>query len=246
MEKTSEQVSFGYQQVSPEEKTRKVGDVFRNVASRYDLMNDLMSGGLHRLWKNHFVRRVRARAGEAILDMAGGTGDIAFRMAAGGARVTVADINPAMLDVGRKRARERGIAGLEWAEQNAEALSFADGGFDGYTIAFGIRNVTHIDKALAEAHRVLKRGGRFFCLEFSTTEWPGFGKLYDAYSHHVVPRIGELVARDAESYRYLIESIRRFPDMQRFKAMVADAGFARTSVEPVLGGLVAIHSGWKI
>ena len=238
MEKTSEQVSFGYQQVSPEEKTRKVGDVFRNVASRYDLMNDLMSGGLHRLWKNHFVRRVRARTGEAILDMAGGTGDIAFRMAARGAHVTVADINPAMLDVGKKRAQERGIAGLEWAEQNAEALSFADCDFDAYTIAFGIRNVTHIDKALAEAHRVLKRGGRFYCLEFSTTEWPGFGKVYDAYSHHVVPRIGELVARDAESYRYLVESIRRFPDMQRFKAMVADAGFTQTSVEPGVGGLL--------
>ncbi len=242
----SEQVSFGYADVDPAEKTRRVGDVFQSVASRYDLMNDLMSGGLHRLWKDHFVRKVKPRAGEAILDMAGGTGDIAFRMAKSGAQVTVADINPAMLEVGMKRAGQRGIDGLIWAEENAETLSFADRGFDAYTIAFGIRNVTYIDKALAEAHRVLKRGGRFYCLEFSSTEWPGFGAIYDRYSHHVVPRIGKAVAGDAESYRYLIESIRRFPDMPAFKAMIEQAGFARVSVEPILGGLVAIHSGWKI
>ncbi len=241
-----EQVSFGYEQVSPEEKTRRVGAVFRNVASRYDLMNDLMSGGLHRLWKDHFVRRVKPRDREAILDMAGGTGDIAFRMAARGARVTVADINPAMLEVGMKRADERRIDGLVWAEENAETLSFADRQFDAYTIAFGIRNVTDIPAALRQAHRVLKRGGRFYCLEFSTTEWPGFGRAYDAYSHHIVPKIGELVAKDADSYRYLIESIRRFPDMPTFKAMIADAGFHRVNAEPILGGLVAIHSGWKI
>ncbi len=242
----SEQVSFGYADVDAAEKTAMVGDVFRRVARRYDLMNDLMSGGLHRLWKDHFVRRVRPRAGEAILDMAGGTGDIAFRMARSGACVTVADINPAMLEVGQKRAASRGIDGLDWAEQNAEALSFADRRFDAYTIAFGIRNVTHIDRALSEAHRVLKRGGRFFCLEFSTTEWPGFGEAYDAYSHHVVPRIGKVVAKDEDSYRYLIESIRRFPDMPAFKAMIEAAGFTQTRVEPILGGLVAIHSGWKI
>ena len=241
-----EQVSFGYEQVAPEEKTRRVGEVFRNVASRYDLMNDLMSGGLHRLWKDQFVRRVKPREGEAILDMAGGTGDIAFRMSAKGADVTVADINPAMLEVGRKRAAERGIDGLVWAEENAEKLSFGDRQFDAYTIAFGIRNVSDIPAALKEAHRVLKRGGRFFCLEFSTTEWPGFGQVYDAYSHHIVPKIGELVAKDADSYRYLIESIRRFPDMPTFKAMIADAGFYRARAEPILGGLVAIHSGWKI
>jgi len=242
----SEQVSFGYADVDPADKTAMVGDVFRRVARRYDLMNDLMSGGLHRLWKDHFVRRVRPRAGEAILDMAGGTGDIAFRMARSGAHVTVADINPAMLEVGQKRAAGRHIDGLAWAEENAEALSFPDRRFDAYTIAFGIRNVTHIDRALAEAHRVLKRGGRFFCLEFSTTEWPGFGDIYDAYSHHVVPRIGKAVAGDEDSYRYLIESIRRFPDMPAFKAMIEAAGFAQTRVEPILGGLVAIHSGWKI
>ena len=242
----SEQVSFGYADVDPARKTAMVGDVFRRVARRYDLMNDLMSGGLHRLWKDHFVRRVRPRAGEAILDMAGGTGDIAFRMARAGARATVADINPAMLEVGQKRAASRGIDGLAWAEENAESLSFPDRSFDAYTIAFGIRNVTHIDRALAEAHRVLKRGGRFFCLEFSTTEWPGFGEIYDAYSHHVVPRIGKAVAKDEDSYRYLIESIRRFPDMPAFKAMVEAAGFTQARVEPILGGLVAIHSGWKI
>ena len=241
-----EKVSFGYSDVAPDEKTRRVGEVFRSVAARYDLMNDAMSGGMHRLWKDRFVRRVKPRAGEAILDMAGGTGDIAFRLARAGADVTVADINPAMLEIGMERAKKRGIEGLIWAEQNAETLTFADRSFDAYTIAFGIRNVTRIPMALAEAHRVLKRGGRFFCLEFSTTLWPGFGEIYDAYSHRLVPKIGKLLASDEESYRYLIESIRRFPDMECFKAMIGEAGFTRTSVEPLLGGLVAIHSGWKI
>ncbi|MDB5689433.1 MAG: ubiquinone/menaquinone biosynthesis methyltransferase [Sphingomonas bacterium] len=242
----AETVSFGYTNVTPEEKTARVGAVFRNVAARYDLMNDAMSGGMHRLWKDRFVRRVKPRAGESILDMAGGTGDIAFRMAARGAGVTVSDINGAMLEVGMERAAKRGIDGLVWSEQNAEALTFGDAGFDAYTIAFGIRNVTHIDRALAEAHRVLKRGGRFFCLEFSTTQWPGFAEIYDAYSHRVVPKLGKLLASDEESYRYLVESIRRFPTMPRFQAMIAEAGFVRTQVEPLLGGLVAIHSGWKI
>ncbi len=239
-------VSFGYQDVEPEEKTARVGDVFRSVASRYDLMNDAMSAGLHRLWKDRFVRRVKPRTGERILDMAGGTGDIAFRLARAGAHVTVADINPAMLEVGMERAAKRHIDGLIWAEENAEKLSFADASFDAYTIAFGIRNVTDIPAALAEAHRVLKRGGRFFCLEFSTTEWPGFGTIYDKYSHHIVPRIGKRLAGDAESYRYLVESIRRFPDMPSFDALIGQAGFIQRKVEPLLGGLVAIHSGWKI
>ena len=241
-----EKVSFGYSDVAPDEKTRRVGEVFRNVAARYDLMNDAMSGGMHRLWKDRFVRRVKPRAGEAILDMAGGTGDIAFRLARAGADVTVADINPAMLEVGMERAKKRGIEGLIWAEQNAETLSFADRAFDAYTIAFGIRNVTHIPLALAEAHRVLKRGGRFFCLEFSTTLWPGFKEAYDVYSHHMVPKLGKLLAGDEESYRYLIESIRRFPPMEAFRTEIAAAGFVQTRVEPMLGGLVAIHSGWKI
>ena len=193
-----------------------------------------------------FVARVKPRAGEHILDMAGGTGDIAFRMKAKGADVTVSDINPSMLEVGQQRARKKGLTDLAWSVQNAETLRFGDGIFDAYTIAFGIRNVTHIDKALAEAHRVLKRGGRFFCLEFSTTLWPGFADVYDFYSHKIVPKLGKAIAHDEESYRYLIESIRRFPDMERFKTMIADAGFIQAKAEPILGGLVAIHSGWKI
>ena len=241
----SEQVSYGYQSVDPAEKTRRVGSVFSRVARRYDLMNDLMSGGLHRLWKDSFVDRVKPRPGEAILDMAGGTGDIAFRLARRGAVVTVADINPDMLGVGRGRAQEREIDDLVWQVENAETLTFADAAFDAYTIAFGIRNVTDIPAALREAHRVLRYGGRFFCLEFSTTEWPGFGELYDAYSHKVVPKIGGAVAGDEEAYRYLVESIRRFPDMPAFRAMIEAAGFTQTRVEPILGGLVAIHSGWK-
>ena len=242
----SETVSFGYEEVSPDEKEGRVGAVFSSVARKYDVMNDAMSAGMHRLWKDKFVRRVKPREGEQILDMAGGTGDIAFRMAAQGASITVSDINQDMLDVGIERAMEQGIDGLVWSRQNAEVLSFGDRFFDAYTIAFGIRNVTHIDKALAEAHRVLKFGGRFFCLEFSTTEWPGFKEVYDAYSHHLVPKIGQAIAGDAESYRYLIESIRRFPPMPKFEGMIRDAGFVNTKVEPILGGLVAIHSGWKI
>ena len=241
-----DKVSFGFEDVPPEEKTRRVGKVFANVASRYDLMNDLMSGGMHRLWKAQFVRRVRPRKGETILDMAGGTGDIAFLLAAHGAQVTVGDISPEMLEVGQKRAERQAVEGLVWAVENAEALSFPDQTFDAFTIAFGIRNVTHVQKALEEAHRVLRIGGRFYCLEFSTTTWPGFAGLYDRYSIHVVPKIGKAVARDEESYRYLVESIRRFPNMQAFSEMIRKAGFAQVKAEPILGGLVAIHSGWKV
>lgn len=242
----SETVSFGYEDIDAQDKVARVGAVFSNVARKYDVMNDAMSGGMHRLWKDRFVRRVKPRTGEAILDMAGGTGDIAFRLAAAGAEVTVADINQDMLDVGVERAMERRISGLVWSCQNAETLAYPAATFDAYTIAFGIRNVTHVDAALAEAHRVLRYGGRFFCLEFSTTEWPGFREAYDAYSHKLVPRIGKAIAGDEESYRYLIESIRRFPPMPEFEGMIRKAGFARTKVEPILGGLVAIHSGWKI
>ncbi|NBR32226.1 MAG: class I SAM-dependent methyltransferase [Sphingomonadaceae bacterium] len=239
-------VSFGYEDIAAEEKQARVGQVFSSVARRYDIMNDAMSGGLHRLWKDRFVARVKPRPGEMILDMAGGTGDIAFRLQKHGALVTVSDINPDMLAVGMERAEEREIGGLSWSEQNAEELSFDSNSFDAYTIAFGIRNVTHIDKALKEAHRVLKRGGRFFCLEFSTTTWPGFSDVYDFYSHKIVPKVGQMIAGDADSYRYLIESIRRFPDMPHFEAMIGDAGFVQIRHEPILGGLVAIHSGWKI
>ncbi|NBC36552.1 ubiquinone/menaquinone biosynthesis methyltransferase [Novosphingobium sp. FSY-8] len=239
-------VSFGYEDIAEEEKEARVGAVFSGVAKKYDIMNDAMSAGMHRLWKDKFVRRVKPQPNEDILDMAGGTGDIAFRMHKHGANVTVSDINQDMLDVGIERAMERGLDGLVWSRQNAEELSFPARHFDAYTIAFGIRNVTHIDKALAEAYRVLRFGGRFFCLEFSTTEWPGFREVYDAYSHKLVPQIGQMIAGDAESYRYLIESIRRFPPMPAFETMIRDAGFVNTRVEPILGGLVAIHSGWKI
>ncbi len=239
-------VSFGYEEIAPEDKAARVGAVFSSVAKKYDIMNDAMSGGMHRLWKDKFVRRVKPQPGEDILDMAGGTGDIAFRMEEHGARVTVSDINQDMLDVGIERAMKRGIDTLVWSRQNAEELNFASRTFDAYTIAFGIRNVTRIDKALAEAHRVLKYGGRFYCLEFSTTEWPGFKEVYDLYSHKLVPQIGKAVAHDADSYRYLIESIRRFPPMPEFERMIREAGFVRTRVEPILGGLVAIHSGWKV
>jgi demethylmenaquinone methyltransferase / 2-methoxy-6-polyprenyl-1,4-benzoquinol methylase len=241
-----DKVSFGHEQVSPEEKTQRVRGVFSSVARRYDLMNDLMSAGQHRLWKHEFVRKVRPRRDEAILDMAGGTGDIAFRLARSGARVTVADINPEMLAVGVERATQSGIDGLAWAEENAETLSFADRSFDAYTIAFGIRNVTDIPSALREAHRVLRFGGRFFCLEFSQTNWPGFATIYEAYSRRIVPKIGKAVASDEDSYRYLIESIERFPDMPAFARLIEAAGFGNVKAEPILGGLVAIHSGWKI
>jgi len=239
-------VNFGDELVSPEEKTRRVGKVFSSVARRYDVMNDLMSGGMHRLWKDRFVNRVKPRAGEDILDMAGGTGDVAFRMARRGAHVTVADINADMLEVGKDRAERRGLTGLSWKVENAERLSFADASFDAYTIVFGIRNVTDIPAALREAHRVLKRGGRFYCMEFSSSDWPGFANLYDAWASNVIPRIGKAVADDEESYRYLVESIRRFPRPNAFRAMVGQAGFLRAAAEPMLGGLVTIHSGWKI
>ena len=241
----SDQVNFGDELVSPEEKTRRVGAVFSSVARRYDLMNDLMSGGMHRLWKDRFVSRVKPRAGDQILDMAGGTGDVAFRMARRGAHVTVADINADMLEVGKERARVRGLAGLDWTEQNAEALTFGKATFDAYTIVFGIRNVTDIPAALREAHRVLKRGGRFYCMEFSSSDWPGFSTAYETWADKVIPRLGKAIADDGESYRYLVESIRRFPRPEAFRQMVTDAGFGQVKAEPMIGGLVTIHSGWK-
>ncbi|MED5207373.1 MAG: class I SAM-dependent methyltransferase [Pseudomonadota bacterium] len=242
----SETVSFGYEDIDATEKTGRVGEVFSNVANKYDIMNDAMSGGMHRLWKDRFVKRVRPQPGEAILDMAGGTGDIAFRMADRGASVTVSDINQDMLDVGIERAMKRGIDGLVWSRQNAEELDFSSRIFDAYTIVFGIRNVTFIDKALREAHRVLKFGGRFYCMEFSSTDWPGFKEVYDLYSHRIMPQIGKVIANDEDSYRYLAESIRRFPKPPEFEAMIRDAGFENTRVESILGGAVNIHSGWKV
>ena len=242
----SEKVNFGEELVSPEEKTRRVGEVFSSVARRYDVMNDLMSGGLHRLWKDRFVARVKPRSGEQILDMAGGTGDIAFRMAQRGAHVTVSDINADMLAVGEERAKKRGLTGLRWKVENAEKLSFEGNSFDAYTIVFGIRNVTRIAEALKEAHRVLRRGGRFYCMEFSRSDWPGFSELYNAWSTNVIPKLGKAIADDEASYKYLVESIQRFPRPEAFRAMVEGAGFVRSAAEPMLGGLVTIHSGWKI
>jgi demethylmenaquinone methyltransferase/2-methoxy-6-polyprenyl-1,4-benzoquinol methylase len=244
---------FGARQVPLEDKQALVDDVFHSVAGRYDLMNDLMSAGLHRAWKDALVTLVNPpKAGRpfALLDIAGGTGDIALRViGAGGAgtRATVCDINPEMLAVGRERAIERGLDDvIAFAEGNAEALPFADRSFDAVTIAFGIRNVPRIARALTEAYRVLKIGGRFVCLEFSSVDVPGLDRLYDLYSSNVIPALGRAVAGDAEAYRYLVESIRRFPKPQAFAAMIREANFARVSFRPMTGGIVALHSGWRL
>ncbi len=242
---------FGFQEVPLADKQALVDDVFRSVAARYDLMNDLMSGGLHRAWKDALVTAVNPPKNErpfALLDLAGGTGDIAFRVieAGGpGTHVTVADINADMLAVGRERAAERGVD-VAFMEANAESLPFADRTFDAVTIAFGIRNVPRIEAALAEAYRVLRIGGRFLCLEFSTVDVPGLDALYDFYSFNVIPPLGRAVAGDAEAYRYLVESIRRFPRPDVFADMMRAARFARVSFQRMTGGIVALHSGWRL
>jgi demethylmenaquinone methyltransferase / 2-methoxy-6-polyprenyl-1,4-benzoquinol methylase len=253
MARSSENTDFGFRRVPLEEKQALVDDVFHNVARRYDLMNDLMSGGLHRAWKDVLVNTVnppRQNRPFALLDLAGGTGDVAFRVVEAGGpatRVTVADINPDMLAVGRARAAERGLDdAIDFVDANAEALPFPDRSFDAVTIAFGIRNVPRIATALAEAHRVLKLGGRFLCLEFSTADLPGLATLYELYSFNVIPALGQAVAGDAESYRYLVESIRRFPRPQAFADMIRAAGFARVSFQQMTGGVVALHSGWRL
>jgi demethylmenaquinone methyltransferase/2-methoxy-6-polyprenyl-1,4-benzoquinol methylase len=264
MPQTRDNTHFGFQQVALGDKQARVDDVFHSVARRYDLMNDLMSGGLHRAWKDVLVTALnppkargssarRATSGGqpfALLDLAGGTGDVAFRaIAAGGGEVhaTVVDINPDMLDVGRSRAGERGLDdAITFVEGNAEALAFPDRSYDAVTIAFGIRNVPRIDAALREAHRVLRVGGRFLCLEFSTVDVPGLDALYDFYSFNVIPALGRAVADDAEAYRYLVESIRRFPRPEAFAEMMRRAGFARVSFQRMTGGIVALHSGWRL
>lgn len=245
--------SFGFKEVDPGLKQGLVDGVFHSVASRYDLMNDLMSGGLHRLWKDAMVSRLApprsGRRSFRVLDMAGGTGDIAFRIFERSNRtatITVADINSSMLGVGRERAEARGFSGIDFVEANAEELPWADNSFDAYTIAFGIRNVPKIDRALSEAYRVLKPGGRFLCLEFSAVDAPIADKVYDLYSFHLVPKIGRVVAKDEESYRYLVESIRRFPDQESFKAMIEAAGFSRVAYTNMTLGVVALHVGVKI
>jgi demethylmenaquinone methyltransferase/2-methoxy-6-polyprenyl-1,4-benzoquinol methylase len=248
-----DETHFGFETVPLSEKQGRVDDVFHSVARRYDLMNDLMSGGLHRAWKNALVRAVNPPIGDipfALLDLAGGTGDVAFRvLEAGGpgTRVTVCDINADMLSVGAERAIERGLDDRVTFEQgNAETLHYSDRSFDCVTIAFGIRNVPRIGRALAEAYRVLKLGGHFLCLEFSSVDVPGLDTLYEHYSFNVIPRIGEAVAGDREAYQYLVESIRNFPKPKVFAQMIEDASFRRVSFMPMTGGVVALHSGWRL
>ena len=248
---SSDETHFGFRNVPLGEKQDLVDDVFLKVASRYDLMNDLMSAGLHRAWKDVLVGMVRPSTTRPFrhLDVAGGTGDVAFRVIeAGGPEtyVTVLDINPNMLAVGRERADARSLPGLTFVQGNAEELDLPDNSFDAYTIAFGIRNVPRIDKALREARRVLKRGGRFLCLEFSTVDVPLLDRFYEAYSFTAIPAIGKVVTGDGAPYRYLVESIRKFPDAPTFRDMIEDAGFARASCTRLTGGVVAIHSGWKL
>ena len=246
----ADRASFGYRNVPAADKAGMVRQVFESVAPRYDLMNDLMSGGVHRLWKNALIDQANPRPGERFLDVAGGTGDIAFRILKRQrerADVTVCDINPAMLAVGRDRAVDRGLLqGLNWTTGDAENLPFPDRSFDGYTIAFGLRNVTDIDKALGEAWRVLKPGGRFYCLEFSKVTSAPLGRVYDAYSARALPFFGRLVAKDAESYGYLHESIRRFPPQRELAQRLRRAGFANVTWRDMTLGVVALHSGWRI
>ncbi len=247
------QTSFGYRPVPEDERQGLVNQVFAAVAERYDLMNDLMSGGLHRLWKDDLVAFLNPPRGEKpfrLLDVAGGTGDVAIRYArASGPNATavLCDISPEMIAVGRRRVDAKQLgARITFAQGNAEALPFPDKSFDAYTIAFGIRNVTHIDRALAEAFRVLKTGGRFLCLEFSQVQVPILDRLYDFHSFEVIPRLGALAAGDGEPYRYLVESIRKFPSQPRFAEMIGAAGFERVTCRNLTGGIAAIHSGWKI
>ena len=247
--------SFGYREVPADEKSSLVRGVFESVADRYDLMNDLMSGGIHRLWKSAMIDWLRPRPGQHFIDVAGGTGDIAFRIlerlrtsgGTGASRITVCDLTPAMLAVGRDRAIDRGIlAGIEWVNGDAESLPFAGCSFDAYTIAFGLRNLTHLDQALSEARRVLKPGGRMLCLEFSHVALPLLDRLYDLYSFQVVPLLGQIVAHDRPAYQYLVESIRRFPKQDELAQRITAAGFERVTFRNLTGGIAALHSAWRI
>ena len=253
MNRPDETTHFGFRDVPLEDKQTLVNDVFHSVARRYDLMNDLMSGGLHRIWKDIMVNTLNPPRSDhpyALLDVAGGTGDVAFRAAKAsgtGFRATVFDINGDMLSVGRDRAAKRHLDDrVSFVEGNAEALAFPDRSFDGYTIAFGIRNLPRIDLALKEAYRVLKPGGRFLCLEFSSVDMPGLDRLYDLFSFRVIPQLGRAVTGDADSYRYLVESIRKFPKPAAFADMIRGVGFARVNWQALSGGIVALHSGWRL
>jgi len=250
---TEATASFGYRDVGAGEKQGLVNEVFARVAGRYDLMNDLMSGGLHRLWKRDLINWLAPPIGaspQRLLDVAGGTGDVALRYLESGGpgtRAVVADISREMLDVGAAKAAAKSLAGrIAFIRANAEALAFADRRFDAYTIAFGIRNVTHIEQALEEAYRVLKRGGRFLCLEFSEVGVPVLDRLYDAWSFRVIPELGRLAAGAPEPYEYLVESIRRFPDQERFAQLIRNAGFERVKYRNLSGGIAALHSGWRL
>lgn len=249
----TDETHFGFRTVASEAKSGLVRDVFDSVAGRYDLMNDLMSGGQHRLWKASLIDELKPRDGMQLLDVAGGTGDIAFRFLEAlrkrgkAGNVTVLDMNESMLSVGRRRAIDRGhLENIEWTCGNAEALPLPDCSVDAYTIAFGIRNVTHIDRAIAEAWRVLRPGGHFLCLEFSHAALPGLAEPYNWYSFNVIPAIGGMVTNDRESYAYLVESIRRFPAQEKFSGMLRERGFARVRHRNMTGGVVAIHSGWRL
>jgi demethylmenaquinone methyltransferase/2-methoxy-6-polyprenyl-1,4-benzoquinol methylase len=253
MEKAT--ASFGFTEVPIQEKQARVRGVFESVASNYDIMNDVMSGGLHRLWKSHFVAQLPVRDGATLLDLAGGTGDISFRYLTRAkekdvnAKAIISDINAAMLAEGQKRAlneNRHALGEIEFKEINAEAIPLPDHSIDAVTIAFGIRNVTHIDKALKEIYRVLKPGCPFYCLEFSPVETPVVRELYDAFSFHLIPKMGQLIANDRDSYQYLVESIRRFPTADDFAEMIESAGFERVSYEKLSAEIVAIHKGWKI
>jgi demethylmenaquinone methyltransferase / 2-methoxy-6-polyprenyl-1,4-benzoquinol methylase len=247
--------SFGFREVSTAEKPSLVRGVFESVADRYDLMNDLMSGGIHRLWKSTMIDCLRPRPGQHFVDVAGGTGDIAFRilerLSAGGSatssRIVVCDLTPAMLAVGRDRAIDRGIlSGIEWVNGDAESLPFGDRSFDAYTVAFGLRNLTHLDQALTEARRVLRPGGRLLCLEFSHVAVPILDRLYDLYSFQVLPLLGQIVAHDRPAYQYLVESIRRFPRQDELAQRIAAAGFERVTFRNLTAGIAALHSGWRL
>lgn len=253
MDHSDQTTHFGFKDVPLTEKQTLVNDVFHSVAQRYDLMNDLMSAGLHRAWKELMINALNPPRNDrpfVLLDLAGGTGDIAFRSASSagaGFQATVCDINPDMLRVGHARAVARHLEHrVSFVEGNAEALSFPDRHFDACTIAFGIRNVPRIDLALSEAFRVLKPGGRFLCLEFSTVDVPGLDRLYDLFSFKIIPQLGQAVTGDAESYRYLVESIRKFPKPAAFAELIRAAGFSRVSHQTLSGGIVALHSGWRL